>query len=112
MSIKTFVAIAGLIAGTFGIDNRASAQVIVAGSGGYYTPGVVTTSYYTPTTSWSYYGSPALYTAPYVSSYSVAPIYGYPTYPNYGGYYPSYYSGYPYYGGAYAGYGARRWWWR
>jgi hypothetical protein len=112
MSLRAIIVVAGVIAGTFAINERASAQITGTSTGGYYTPGVVTTSYYTPATSWSYYGSPALYTTPYVSSYSVAPIYGYPTYPYYGGYYPRYYSGYPYYGsGVYVG-GPRRWWWR
>jgi hypothetical protein len=98
MSLKTLIAIAGVIAGTLAFGDSASAQIVT---------GVVTTSYYTPATSWSYYGSPVYYGTPYVSSYYSAPIYGY-SYPYYGGYYSSY----PYYGGVYNGLGPRRWWWR
>jgi hypothetical protein len=101
MSLKTLIAIAGVIAGTLAFGDSASAQIVTTSPGGYYTPGVVTTSYYTPATSWSYYGSPVYYGTPYVSSYYSAPIYGY-SYPYYGGYY----------GGVYNGLGPRRWWWR
>ena len=111
MSLKTLTVIAGVIAGMSAFGDRASAQVITTSAGGYYTPGVVTESYYAPATSWSYYGSPAYYGTPYLSSAYSAPIYGYPTYPYYGGYYPAYYGGYPYYrSGLYTGIGPRRWW--
>jgi hypothetical protein len=106
MSLKTLAMIAGLAVGTLAFGSRANAQVYP--SGGYvYTPGVVTTSYYTPAPTWPY-------STPYVSAYYTAPYYGgYISTPYYAGYYTPYYSGYPYYGtGVYVGYGPRRWWWR
>jgi hypothetical protein len=113
MSVKSLTLIAGIVAGTFAFGDRASAQVVGVTGGYTYSPGVVTTSYYTPASSWSYYSSPAYYSTPYMSSYYAAPIYGgYYSTPYYGGYSSSYYAGYPYYGSAYSGVGARRWWWR
>jgi len=105
MSIKTVIAIAGLTLGMIAFGNQASAQVVVT-SGYTYSPGVVTTSYYTPASTWSYYSSPAYYATPYVSGYSATPYYssGYYTSPYvYGSYYPAY-------GYGYAGWRGRRWW--
>lgn len=94
MSIKTLALLAAVVAGSVAFENRASAQVYY--SSGYYSPGVVTSSYYAPAGGY-------VYASPLVG--------GYTSY--YGGYpYASYY-GYPAYGGAYAGYypGWRRGWW-
>jgi hypothetical protein len=112
MSVKSLVAIAGLIAGSLAFGDRASAQIIRTGGYGY-SPGVVTTSsYYTPATNWSYYSSPAYYSTPYVSSYYSTPLYGgFYSSPYYAGGYSSYYGSYPNYGtGVYVGVGPRRWW--
>jgi len=111
MSIKTMGLIAGMLAGTLAVGDRASAQIAVVGGGYTYSPGVVTTSYYMPAPSVSYYSSPAYYSTPYVGSYYTSGYYGYP-YATGAYYSPSYYGAYPYYGGgAYIG-GPRRWWWR
>jgi len=108
MSFKTLVLIAGVVAGTFAFGDRASAQVIT--SGYTYTPGVVSTSYYVPASSWYY--TPSYYTAPYIYSPNLTPYYSssYYNYPYYSGYYSTSYGGYPYYGTGY--YAPRRWWWR
>jgi hypothetical protein len=99
MSIKTLTVIAAMAVGTVAFSEKANAQFIGYPATSYYTPGVVTASYYAPMTSYSYYS------APYVSGYYGTPYYGgYYSYPTYAGYAAPYYSSY------YVG--PRRWWWR
>jgi hypothetical protein len=109
MSIKNLFVLAGLTFATLAFTSNANAQVVgvgYAGNGYYYSPGVVSTSYYAAPSTYSYGVSPSVYATPYVSSYYTAPVitsgyYAAPAY--YGGYYPAYgYAGYGY------GYG-RRW---
>jgi hypothetical protein len=114
MSIKTFTVIAAVIAGTITVGDRANAQII---TGGYSTsPGVVTTSYYTPALN-SYYTTPAYYSTPYMSGYYTSGYYARP-YLFAGSYATPYYTSYyaePYYGtgfyvgGPRLGLGWRRW---
>jgi hypothetical protein len=106
MSFKSLALLAGMLAGTFAFGDRANAQIVT--SGYTYAPGVVSTSYYVPASSWYY--TPGYYTTPYVSSYYTTPYYssGYYNYPYYSGYYPTYYGGYPY-TSSYSAW-PRRWW--
>ncbi len=70
MSIRTYLVIAAMIAGTIAFEGKANAQVTVGGySTSYYSPGVVTSSYYAPAAGWSYYASPAYYSTPYASGF-------------------------------------------
>jgi len=97
MSIKTLTLMAAVIAGTLAFDGKAAAQVYY--SSGYYTPGVVTTSYYAPAVGVGY-------SYPYTTYYG-APAYGtYYSTPYYGGAYTS-----AYYPGWRVGPLGRRWWW-
>lgn len=109
MSLKTLALFGAVLAGTMAFGSSANAQT----TSYYYTPGVITSSYYTPLGTTSYYAPSYSYALPGVYSYSS--YYGSPLYSGYyygPSYYPysSYY--YPYGTGYYYGVGARRWWWR